>query len=241
MSRRYLLIGDGRLATSFGPYIEQASGTVIRWSRRAAAAGTAPQLETAISASDVVLLAISDDAIGGFAAEHAASIGDRPWVHFSGARTYPGGAGYHPLFSFPRDRVDADIMERIVFVREGGAPPFPAMFPELDNHCEAIDPAAKPLYHALAVLSGNLAAFAWNEVARTLEDELQLDAGRLMGPYLASVLDGFAASPRQSLTGPLQRGDTGTVAANLAALADRPVLRTLYEGLVAAHGQRRDR
>ncbi|HEX9054469.1 MAG TPA: DUF2520 domain-containing protein, partial [Gemmatimonadales bacterium] len=99
-----------------------------------------------------------------------------------------------------------------------------------------LDPAAKPLYHAGAVFSANYAT-ALVGVAERLAQRAGVPAGiaaRMYLPLLAgaaqNMLDLGAAA---ALTGPIRRGDLGTIRAHLAALpADvRPLYRML--GLAA--------
>jgi predicted short-subunit dehydrogenase-like oxidoreductase (DUF2520 family) len=99
-----------------------------------------------------------------------------------------------------------------------------------------LDPSAKPLYHAGAVFSANYAT-ALVGVAERLGRRAGVPAdiaARMYLPLLAgaarNVLDfGTAAA----LTGPIRRGDVGTIRAHLAALPTdvRPLYRLL--GLAA--------
>lgn len=79
---------------------------------------------------------------------------------------------------------------------------------------------AKPIYHAAAVFASNYLV-----AITALADELFRDAGipeppELFLPLQRATLDNVAAmGPAAALTGPAVRGDAGTVAANLEALA----------------------
>ena len=79
---------------------------------------------------------------------------------------------------------------------------------------------AKPLYHAAAVFASNYLV-----AITALADGLFRDAGlpepaELFLPLQRATLDNVAAmGPAAALTGPAIRGDAGTVAANLEALA----------------------
>ena len=237
---RYALIGDGRLATSFGRYLEMTGAEVCQWSRSAEATGGVT-LEKVVANAEAVLLAISDGAIASFTTAHEALLTGKQLVHFSGALSFEGIAGAHPLYSFPEDPVPKARMEEIVFVTEKGGPDLETLFPTLMNRSLVLDPEQKPLYHALAVLSGNLVSFAWNEVTRVLEDDLDLEAASLLLPYFQSLIDGYAAAPRDSLTGPVKRGDRTTIDKNLAALSTHPSLKPLYDALIAAHAEKEKR
>jgi predicted short-subunit dehydrogenase-like oxidoreductase (DUF2520 family) len=54
----------------------------------------------------------------------------------------------------------------------------------------------------------------------------------VLAPLVERVEDNLrAALPEEALTGPVARGDAGTVRRQLAALADRPDLLRLYRAL----------
>jgi predicted short-subunit dehydrogenase-like oxidoreductase (DUF2520 family) len=91
--------------------------------------------------------------------------------------------------------------------------------------------AGKPLYHAAAVFSSNYVV-ALAAVAERLAREAGAgDAARhLFGALLANTVRNLAQDdPAAALTGPIRRGDVGTVAAHLAALSGTD--RALYVGL----------
>lgn len=223
-----------------GRYLEMSGASVGQWSRRAEAEGGVTLADVCLKA-DIVLLAISDGAIGEFVSAHADLLSDKTLVHFSGALSFDGMSGAHPLYSFSREPVPKVRMEQIVFVTEKGGKNFTQLFPTLTNKHAEISSSQKPLYHALAVLSGNLASFVWNEVAQKYEDELGLPPCDLLLPYFQSLIDGFALSPSDSLTGPLKRADQRTIDKNLTALEGHPSLNILYKAFLTAYAQRSER
>lgn len=224
----YALAGDGRLATSLKPYLEHHGARVTQWSRAREATGKCPPIDTVVGSADTVLLAISDDALPGFLDQSGPAFGDRTIVQFSGALSLPGIAGLHPLASFPPHPMKMDALSRVTFTSEVGGPGMAEIFPMLPNPSFAIPADAKPLYHALAVLTGNLSSLVWNLCAEVARDRLGADPAALYAPYFASIVDGFAASPHDSLTGPAARGDVETLRRNLAALEHDPALSDLY-------------
>jgi predicted short-subunit dehydrogenase-like oxidoreductase (DUF2520 family) len=98
-------------------------------------------------------------------------------------------------------------------------------------HVLRIPSGAKPGYHAAAVIAANFPVV----LAAAAERELR-HAGVEPGPARAAVahlmrtsMDHLAAlGPERALTGPVARGDAGTIARNLAALADDPHVHDLY-------------
>lgn len=232
-----LLVGDGRLATSLAPYLRAKGVPLFQWSRKMPCGqegGPNAALAAGLAQSDVVLIAIRDDAIVSWVEAQGTALAGKQLVHFSGALVADGIVGLHPLYAFSSTPVPLAQMETIPFVAERGRTGFAEIFPTLPNPHVAIDAAQKPFYHALAVLSGNLATYLWNEVAGAMADELDLPAGAMMAPYLHSLVANFHAAPRDSLTGPVKRGDRQTIAKNLAALEDQPGLHQLYTAFVAA-------
>ena len=103
-----------------------------------------------------------------------------------------------------------------------------------------IDGALRPLYHAAAVMASNYIV-ALIDSAVILMGEAGVEpeeALRALAPLIrASAENTLEAGPTGALTGPIQRGDSGTVLAHLQALANVPqAVRELYRraGLHAA-------
>jgi predicted short-subunit dehydrogenase-like oxidoreductase (DUF2520 family) len=92
--------------------------------------------------------------------------------------------------------------------------------------------AAKPLYHAAAVIAGNYPA-ALASVAERLARAAGIApelAGRMYLPLIAGAAENLlAVGPGQALTGPVRRGDLETLRRHLAALP--PDLLPLYRVL----------
>ncbi|KOG86282.1 NADH-ubiquinone oxidoreductase, partial [Streptomyces varsoviensis] len=93
-----------------------------------------------------------------------------------------------------------------------------ALVIEMGGEPEWVEEAARPLYHAaLAIGANHLVTL----VAQSLE--LLRAAGveapdRMLGPLLGAALDNALRSGDDALTGPVARGDAGTVAAHVAEL-----------------------
>jgi predicted short-subunit dehydrogenase-like oxidoreductase (DUF2520 family) len=182
------------------------------------------------NARSVVVL-ISDDAIEGFLDRHAAG-GGQQWIHCSGSLSTPLADSAHPLMLFGDELYDLETYRRIPFVCERGRRQFPELFEELCNPHTAIDPELKPLYHALGALGGNFSTILWLKVFGEAAGRLGLDRD-LFYPYLERVTKNLMES-RNPVTGPLARGDDGTISRHLEALAGDPFCE-VYRAVVEAY------
>jgi predicted short-subunit dehydrogenase-like oxidoreductase (DUF2520 family) len=228
---RYVIVGTGRVGTSMAAWLARFGHDVATLSHAAARADPAGA-RAALAAADIVAAAIPDGALAGWAGTNREALEGRLAIHFSGALAVAGLWSYHPLFSFPRTALPGEVMDRIAL--QAGAPPLAAVFPGAPNPEFTVPDADRALYHALAVLSGNFAAHLWNEAARIFAERFVLPPEKVLAPYLAGIVDRFAESPLDSLTGPVARRDEATVAANLAALAGEPRLAALYRAFLAS-------
>lgn len=253
-----LLIGDGRLADHLSHYFTARQLDVTRWSRRQGAFGSPGTLDVAgaerrrdpmealpelLAGADRVLLAIRDDALPGFVEAHRAE-SDAVWVHFSGSVVVDGAWSAHPLCTFAGAPYPPEVYEAIPFIVEQEGPPLGELIPGLDNPTAAIPRAAKPLYHALCVSAGNFTQLLWQQLFQHFEQRLGLPADFAV-PYLRqtglNLEQGLGeAGGRAVLTGPLARGDHGTIRRNLAALEDAGLhdLAAVYEAFRGLAGRR---
>ena len=124
--------------------------------------------------------------------------------------------------------VEADEapLRRLLFhlVRQLGGSPF------------AVPSQGKALYHAAGMFASPLLTSLLAGAAECLQaagvDEW--DAERLLGPIAAAtVANVIRRGARQSLSGPLARGDTSTVKLHLRALEPHPLLGSVYRSLAA--------
>ena len=221
----YGLIGRGRVASHMARYLSLEGQPCIQWHR-----GSAPRLEGVLEPCDVILLAISDDAIGPFVANHPL-LANRSLVHFSGSLVVDGINGCHPLMTFGPEFYDLPTYRSMAFVTERGGVDFETLFPALVNPAWVIDPALKPVYHALCVLGGNFTTLLWAKVFADFEDRLGLPASALR-PYLEQTCSNLVSSGGAALTGPLSRGDRKTIENNLEALKGDPFAE-VYRAFVA--------
>lgn len=189
---------------------------------------------------DLLIIAVSDDAIREVAA--AQEVSAPAVVHVSGAVSVDALAPYadagaaigsfHPLQTFPNAVVGAqrlpgaavavtaegELAETLFeFARSLGCRPF------------ALSDVHKPLYHAAAAASANytLAALA---VASRLYVAAGVDPG-VAEPLVRAIVDNaFALGPDAALTGPIARGDVATVKAQIEAV--RAASPTLVDAFI---------
>lgn len=202
-------------------------------------------------ARDLTVLAVSDDAIGPVAAALASATDTagtttagegRGVVHCSGAldraplaplaaRGWATGA-WHPMQAFATP--DAPVPAGVTW----GITADPVLTPvlleltaTLGGHPLVLRDEDRARYHAAAAMASNYTDVLIHHAALLLEDcGLTPDAAlRALLPLVRTSLDGLErAGLPAGLTGPLSRGDVGTVERHLAAIADRPDTAALY-------------
>lgn len=128
----------------------------------------------------------------------------------------------HPLFAFPPPDPPLPVPGGVPFLVEGDRMGFAiaqALVLAIEGIPIPIDPTRKALAHGAAVLAANLPAELVFCAADLFQDLGVPDPERVAARLLRSLADNLEALPSPSaLTGPLARGDSGTVEANLAAL-----------------------
>jgi predicted short-subunit dehydrogenase-like oxidoreductase (DUF2520 family) len=239
------VIGAGRVGTAFGVRLRRAGHRIVAVAGRSETAArvrshlpAVPVLSPADAArrAEVALIATPDDAIvstcEAIVAEGGVTTGSVV-AHVSGATSLDAlraaeelGAtvlSVHPLQTLPD--VETAI-ERLVGCpiavtarTPAGAALGERLALDVGGRPFALEDGAKALYHAAAVFASNylvaVTALARDAgVAAALEDPVGL-----LGPLQAATLENLAAmGPERALTGPVVRGDAGTVARHLEAL-----------------------
>ena len=224
----YLIIGNGRVARHFCRYFDFLGISYTQWHRRLPVADLARVLPDATH----ILLLIRDDAIEGFSKAHLSDCAALK-IHFSGALTVAGGHGAHPLMTFGTEMYGIEKYQSIPFVVDRGAPDFATLLPGLANTHVRLDPQDKAKYHALCVMAGNFSCLLWQKLFDCLEKDFNIPVD-IAHPYLRQQTENLLKDHVSALTGPLARGDTATIARNLAALKDDP-LQAVYESFVQAY------
>ena len=238
------IIGAGRVGSSLGYALHNQGYTVAAVSSRNPAHAeelandiNAPVMATprdVIALADVTLMALADDAIRPFAADMATHLLGHHGavVHLSGAQDAAALAplaavgiqtgAFHPLQTFAHKR--APILSGTAFAVEADEPlhsTLRTLVTDLDGILLDIPPASRALYHAAGAFTANYTVALMAQAVALLE---QCGIPRATGlqallPLLRGTVDslGDTGLPN-ALTGPIARGDSGTVQRHLAAL-----------------------
>lgn len=153
----------------------------------------------------------------------------------------PPFASLHPLCAVARP--DREAFRGVTFGVEGDREAVEVatgLAEALGRRAVRVSPDAKARYHAGAVIASNFVAACVGAGLREVEEATrgEADADDLL-PLARSALEQVARhGPNAGKTGPVVRGDTGTVAAHLEALD--PSARSLYASLTTELLRRED-
>jgi len=132
----------------------------------------------------------------------------------------------HPLQTVPSPEAGVKALPGVAFSVDGDAAASEwaaRIVALLGGVALKISEQNKPLYHAAAVMASNYTIALLDATLRLMEEAgvASDDARRALRPLVeASVANALAQSPEEALTGPIRRGDVGTVSAHLAALPE---------------------
>ena len=227
------ILGRGRLGRSLARALEAAAVEVVLVPARDEDA-----VATAVAGAGIVLLAVPDGAIRATAARVLAVAGDhRPAVaHLSGALgdaelAALAQAGFavgslHPYLPFPEVREPAAFAGGTVGVH-GSTPELEARLAGLARRLGAVprpvDESHRVRYHAAAVMASGYVVALAAQAAGLLEalGWSREEALAALLPLMRGAVDALEESGLpDGLSGPLRRGDTGTIARHLEALRD---------------------
>ncbi|HHW82351.1 MAG TPA: DUF2520 domain-containing protein [Actinomycetales bacterium] len=201
--------------------------------------------------AEVVLLTVPDDSIApvveGLAALGCWQVGQLV-IHTSGAHALdvlePARAAgaiplaIHPAMTFTGTSVDVARLAGCPFGVTAPAPVLPiaqALVVELGGEPFVVPPADRAAYHAALTHGANHLVTLVAQARRILTATGIEDPGRLLGPLLGAALDGVLDDGEARLTGPVVRGDVGTVRHHLEALDELglPDVTATYRHLAA--------
>ncbi|MGK5733963.1 Rossmann-like and DUF2520 domain-containing protein [Streptomyces sp. URMC 124] len=238
------VVGTGRVGPALAAALRlaghrpvAASGVSDASVRRAAALLPEVPLVTpaeVLARAELVLLTVPDDALPGLVAGLAETGAVRPGqliVHTSGRHgtavldpARRAGAlplALHPAMTFTGTPVDVDRLAGCSF---GVTAPeelrlaAEALVIEMGGEPEWIAEEARPLYHAALALGANHLVTLVAQAMDLLRTAGVAAPDRMLGPLLGAALDNVLRSGDAALTGPVARGDAGTVAAHVAEL-----------------------
>lgn len=207
----------------------------------------APPDEVA-AAADLVLLAIPDDALPGTVRGLVAAgsvRGGQIVAHTSGshgaavlAPARDAGAltmALHPAMTFTGREEDVARLPSCPFAvsADDGAEAAwhvgEALVLEMGAEPVRVPEGARPLYHAALTHGANHLVTLVNDAVDTLRTSGVEGADRLLAPLLSAALDNALRHGDAGLTGPVSRGDTGTLETH------REVLARHAEGVLPAY------
>lgn len=213
--------------------------------------------------AELVLLAVPDDALADLVkglADVGAWQAGQIVVHTSGrfgvgvlAPARSAGAiplALHPAMTFTGTSLDLSRLVGCSFAVTAPAPVLPigqALVVEIGGEPVVLEEEARGLYHAALAHGANHLVVLVAQAAQALADAGVTDPGRMLAPLLDAALDGAlrAESPTDpatgtrgpgaisALTGPVRRGDAGTVREHgeaLTAFAARTGAVDVVEG-----------
>ena len=235
---RIVIVGPGRAGTSVGLAALRAGHDIVGVLGRSnvisrAATLDAPVLDWAapLPDCDLVIVAVRDDAIRPVAELLASSAGGaQAATHLSGLTSVEaltalkkvglGIGGFHPLQTMPNPHDGSMALSGAWVGITAGAPlreKLEDLAVSIGARPFALDDSRRPLYHAAAACAANyvLAALGMAEEAFAAAG-VPFEVAR---PLVTEVVaNAFDLGPRVALTGPIARGDVGTVAAQIAAV-----------------------
>ena len=239
------VVGAGRVGAVLGAALHRVGHvpvavSAVSQASRARAEALLPgvpvvPVDEVVRAADLVLLTVPDDALAdlvtGLVATGALQRGTLV-AHTSGRHglavlepALAAGAlplALHPALPFAGTAVD---LERLVGTAFGVTAPEPllpvaeALVLEMGGEPVRLTEEQRPLWHAALAHGANHLTTLVASAADLLRAAGVAEPGPVLAPLLGSALDGALVRGDDALTGPVARGDAGTVAAHLAALA----------------------
>ncbi|MGK5522424.1 Rossmann-like and DUF2520 domain-containing protein [Micromonospora sp. URMC 107] len=240
------VVGSGRVGAVLGAALVAAGHRVVAatagsGASRARAALLLPGVPrrsaaaVARAATDLLLVAVPDDALAGVVAALADGGALRPGqvvAHTSGAHGLavlaPAvAAGARPLALHPAMTFTGtpDDLARLAGISYGVTAPAELrplaarLVADLGGVPEWVGEADRPLYHAALAHGANHLVTLVNEAADRLRDAGVAQPEKVLAPLLRAALENALRLGDDALTGPVSRGDAGTVERHLARLA----------------------
>lgn len=240
------VIGAGRVGSVLGAALAEAGHGVVaasgvsrdsvRRAQRLLPAAALLPADEVVAAADLVLLAVPDDTLGGLVlglAETGAWRAGQIVVHTSGAHGLkalaPAAAAgalplaLHPVMTFTGRAEDLDRLLGVCFgvtADEEHRPVAEALVLEMGGEPTWVPEHARPLYHAALAMGANHLVTLVNESLDLLRTAGIGRPEHMVAPLLQAALDNALRHGDSALTGPVARGDAGTVRRHLSELVD---------------------
>ncbi|WP_020523010.1 Rossmann-like and DUF2520 domain-containing protein [Catelliglobosispora koreensis] len=212
-----------------------------------------PADQVAALADDLLIIAVPDDAlagvVNGLAALHVLKPGQIV-AHTSGAHglavlqpaveTGARPLALHPAMTFTGTKADLGRLNGISFgvtAPEGLREIAGSLVKDLGGTPEWIADENRALYHAALAHGANHLVTLVNDAADRLRDAGVVQPEKVLAPLLTAALQNALAMGDNALTGPVSRGDAGTVARHIDVLEGTPTL-TSYLALARRSADR---
>ncbi|MEV4704735.1 Rossmann-like and DUF2520 domain-containing protein [Actinoplanes sp. NPDC049316] len=232
------VVGAGRVGAVLGAALDAAGHHVVATAAVSAAsrerarrllprAEILPADEVARAATDLLLLAVPDDALGGVVAGLATTGALSPGTvvaHTSGAHGLAvlgevDGLALHPAMTFTGADADLDRLPGIAWGVTARDRAFAArLVADLGGIPEWVAEDARPVYHAALAHGANHLVTLVNEAADLLRAAGVREPAAVLSPLLNAALGNALSLGDAALTGPVSRGDAGTVRKHLDRL-----------------------
>lgn len=236
------VIGAGRVGAVLGAALARSGHRVVAASGGSAAAKARiarllpdaahlPPNEVARAATDLLLIAVPDDSlaavVGGLSFRPGQVVAHTSGAHGLAVLAPATAQGARPLALHPAMTFagTGDDLARLPGVSYGVTAP-PDLRPlaerlvaDLGGTAEWVAEADRPLYHAALVHGANHLVTLVNEALDRLRDAGVVHPEKVLAPLLQASLDNALRLGDAALTGPVSRGDAGTVARHLDRLA----------------------
>jgi predicted short-subunit dehydrogenase-like oxidoreductase (DUF2520 family) len=254
------IVGAGAVGTALGVALTRAgwpvhavasrdAGRRARFTSQVEGVRAFAEAQALVEEVELIILAVPDDAIEPLAREIRMYSG-QAMIHTSGslgaevlAPAMAAGTqigAFHPLVAFADTERAVAALHGATVAIEGDdelAAMLADMAERLGAHAVRLAPGSKAAYHAAAVLAAGGFVALLDAIAE-LGSVAGLDERGSLAIY-GPLIEGTLGNARElgiqaALTGPMTRGDSGTLAAHLAALAAHaPGVLPLY--VAAAH------
>jgi predicted short-subunit dehydrogenase-like oxidoreductase (DUF2520 family) len=259
------VVGTGRAGSVLGAALARAGHAVVAAyavseTSRLRADALLPgvpivSVEHVLAEADLVLLTVPDDVLPGLVAGLADTGAVRPGqfiAHASGRFGYAvldpatrAGAlplALHPVMTFTGTSIDLARLDGVPFgvtAPDELRPAAEALVVEMGGDPVWVAEGHRVLYHAALAHGSNHLVTLEAQVLDLLRAAGVDEPARLVAPLLSAALDNVLRYGDAALTGPVMRGDAGTVAAHVHDIgAVSPAARATYVALARATADR---
>jgi predicted short-subunit dehydrogenase-like oxidoreductase (DUF2520 family) len=259
------VVGTGRVGSVLGAALARAGHTIVAaYAVSAQSRSRAERLlpgvplkpaDEVVNAAGLALLATPDDVLPGVVHGLATAgafrhgqlvvhVGGRYGLEVLEAATRAGAIplALHPVMTFAGAPEDLQRLSGCTFgvtAPELVRPIAEALVLDMDGEPVWVPAEARAIYHAAIVYAANNIVTLTISASEVLGDAGVENPARLLAPLLGASLDNALRRGDQAMTGPVSRGDAGTVRAHLDALrGSAPELVASYVALARLTAER---